>query len=135
LAFAGVVFSAMCLFLPLTMWLRVLLMLMVLLLVVYNVWRYALLRLPNAVIAISVNKANQLHLVLKNGQQIEVIVQPNTVVTAFLTVLNCVPKEATTLQKLLAKHVVILADAVDVEQFRQLRVWLRWAKLNTTNQL
>jgi hypothetical protein len=110
-------------------------MLMVLLLVVYNVWRYALLRLPNAVIAISVNKANQLHLVLKNGQQIEVIVQPNTVVTAFLTVLNCVPKEATTLQKLLAKHVVIFADAVDVEQFRQLRVWLRWAKLNTTNQL
>ena len=55
-------------------------------------------------------------------------VQANTVVTGYLTVLNCQLKEATFRQKIFALHVIILPDAVDAEDYRQLRVWLRWAK-------
>ena len=132
LVLAGVFFGAMCLFLPVPLWLKALLILTVLLLVVYSSLRYALLRWPNAVVAIQVNNSNQLQLVLKNGQQVEMLVQANTVVTAYLTVLNCVAKEASLVQRLFATAIVIVPDAVDAEHFRQLRVWLRWAKLVST---
>lgn len=131
LIFAGVFFSVMCLFLPVSGWLKALLILAVLLFVARSSWQYALLRLPHAVVAISVNKANQLHVMISNGQQFEMRVQKSTVVTAYLTVLNCVPTEAILLQRLFAIHIVILPDAVNAEHFRQLRIWLRWAKVNT----
>jgi toxin CptA len=129
LVLAGVFFSAMCLLLPAPLWLKALLVLVVLVLVAYSSLRYALLRWPNAVVALHVNKSNQLQLVLNNGQQVEMMVQANTVVTAYLTVLNCVAKEASLVQTLFTTSIVILPDAVDAENFRQLRVWLRWAKL------
>ena len=75
-----------------------------------------------------VNKNSQLFIVLNNGQQVEMCLQENTVVTTYLTVINCLVKEASLLQKLLPSAIIILPDAVDAEHFRQLKVWLRWAK-------
>ncbi|MCL4471613.1 MAG: hypothetical protein M1547_10960 [Gammaproteobacteria bacterium] len=42
-------------------------------------------------------------------------------VSPYLTVLNLKPAGGR-----LAKHLVILPDAVDAEDFRRLRVWLKW---------
>ncbi len=75
-----------------------------------------------------INQKNQLTLVRNDGQQLVVQVLENTVVTAHITVLNCRLLSATFWQKLFAQHVIILPDAVDRESYRQLRVWLRWAK-------
>ena len=47
----------------------------------------------------------------------------STFVTPWLTVLNLRSPE-----QRLARHVVILPDAVDRDAFRRLRVWLRWGQ-------
>jgi toxin CptA len=69
--------------------------------------------------------------VRKDGKLEEAYVQKNTVVTEYLTVLNCQLSEANVLQKVFPLHLVILPDAVDAEPYRQLRVWLRWEKLES----
>ena len=125
---AGLLFGGMCFFVPLPWLFRTVLVSAVLLATVYYCLRYALLKLPNSLVALHINNKNQLQLVCKDGQQLEALVQANTVVTGYLTVLNCQLKEATFRQKIFALHVIILPDAVDAEDYRQLRVWLRWAK-------
>lgn len=132
---AGLFSSAMCLWLPVAVWLKIMLMLTVLTVVMFSVWRHALLLLPQSVVAIKVSHDNQLHLVLKNGQAREMLVQDNTVVTAYLTVINCLPKTARVWQAYCPTTIVILPDATDVESFRQLRVWLRWAKRSDEKQM
>lgn len=130
---AGLLFGGMSYFLPMPAIWRVGIMALVWLITVYYCLRYALQKLPQTIVALHVNSKNQLKLVQKNGEQLEVQVQANTVVTSYLTVLNCLvlnsqEKEATFWQKLFTQHVIILPDAVDAEAYRQLRVWLRWAK-------
>jgi toxin CptA len=51
----------------------------------------------------------------------EVVLLPSSFVSDYLTVLNLRLEG-----EKLARHVVILPDAIDAEQFRQMRVWLRW---------
>lgn len=51
----------------------------------------------------------------------EAIVQPSTFVSPYLTVLNFRLSDEKTV-----RHVVIFPDSIDAEQFRQLRVLLRW---------
>ena len=104
-------------------------LLLVLLSTGYFCLRDALLWLPWSYKAIHIDHKNQLRLTQKSGKQFEMHVLANTVVTAYLTVLNGQLKEATLLQKLIAKHLIILPDAVDAEDYRQLRVWLRWSKV------
>lgn len=128
LLLAGVLFGGMVYFLPLPSFWRLFVMMYVGFATAYYCWRYALLALPNAIVAIQIDSKNQLELVRKDGKRLSVQVLANTVVSSRLTVLNCQVNEATFWQKLLVKHVIILPDAVDAEHFRQLRVWLRWAK-------
>jgi toxin CptA len=52
---------------------------------------------------------------------LEAAILPSSFISPYLTVLNLnIEGERR------ARHVVILPDAMDAEQFRQLRVWLRW---------
>ena len=124
----GLLFIAMIYFVPMAAWLRMLCVLVLVMIATYFCLRDAFLKLPNSVVAIHINNKNQLTLVRKDGQQLVVQVLANTVVTSFLTVLNCQLIEANFWQKLFHQHVIILPDAVNGESYRQLRVWLRWAK-------
>lgn len=119
----------MCYFVPLPVFWRMLMMVLVCLATAFSIWRYALLALPSSVVAIQVNSKNQLQLVRKDGQQLAVQVQSSSVVTSTLTMMNCHLNEATFWQKTVMQHVVILPDMVEAESYRQLRVWLRWAKI------
>ncbi|MSP86721.1 MAG: hypothetical protein EXR38_01715 [Methylotenera sp.] len=56
---------------------------------------------------IKVNVKNQLQLIRQDGKQLEVTVQENTLVTAYLTVLNCRHKEASWVQRLLTPPLII----------------------------
>lgn len=94
--------------------------------------RYGLLLLPWSCVALNVNSHNELTLVLRNGDLLQVQVCHDSVVTPFLTVVNCKGKDARLLVRLLAMHLVILPDMLDAEDYRQLRVWLRWGKLSHT---
>jgi toxin CptA len=97
--------------------------------VIYSVCQYGLLLLPWSYIALNVSSSNQLQLVRRDGKQIDVHVHGDSVVTPYLTVVNCQVADAPLLTRLFAPRLVILPDALDAESYRQLRVWLRWGKL------
>lgn len=92
----------------------------------YAVLQHGLRRLPSSCVALKVDAKNQLQLVRKDGRTLDVLVQANTVVTPYLTVLNSRTQSASLLPCLSMQHLLIFPDAVDANGYRQLRVWLRW---------
>lgn len=81
----------------------------------------ALLTASNAVVALELSDEMPCTLITRSGKSITCTILGSTFVAPYLTVLNL---------KLAGKFfmcsVVILPDSMDTEQFRQLRVWLRW---------
>lgn len=134
--------SASCILISLTLFwqIKLLLVLVILGSASYVVCGYGLLLLPWSCVALSVNAKNQLQLIRKDGKTLDVVVQDNSVVTPYLTVLNCKlsnPDQLADMSSLIMmrslftlrltkRSVTILPDALDYESYRQLRVWLRW---------
>lgn len=96
---------------------------------IYFIAKNALLSLPWSYVGLSVDSKNQLQLLRKDGVRLNVLVLPGTTVTAFLTVVHCQAKLPTLLQKILTFKVLILPDMLNAEDYRLLRIWLRWAKI------
>lgn len=86
-----------------------------------ELWRKALLKSPAAVVSIEIASDGILSIRTRRGEWVEYDVCCDTCVLWFLTVLNL--KRAVNGRRL---SVAILPDAIDAEQFRKLRVWLRW---------
>lgn len=128
--------SAIILNLPaLNAQIKLLLVMMTLVAVIYHICRYGLLMLPWSCVALKINSKNQLQVIYRNGRLVCVDVCRDTVVTPYLTVINCKAHDANFFARLLALHIVILPDMLDAENFRQLRVWLRWGKPDKLNLL
>ncbi|HNZ56283.1 MAG TPA: hypothetical protein PKL58_02870 [Methylophilaceae bacterium] len=102
---------------------------LIMLATIYFIAKNALLSLPWSYVGLSVDSKNQLQLLRKDGVRLDVLVLPSTTVTAFLTVLNVQAKSPTLLQKIMTFKVLILPDMLNAEDYRQLRIWLRWAKI------
>ena len=82
-----------------------------------------LLRRPGSLVSLEVNSKGELHVLRKDGERIPAVVQPDSVVLPYLTLLNL------RLEKhRWQRHVLITPDRVDADAFRQLRVWLRWGR-------
>jgi len=90
---------------------------------VFYVWRVALLRSSNAVVAVEIASDDAFSVQTRHGDWLGCEVLGSTYVAPFLTVLNLRELENNTV-----RHVVILPDSVDAEDFRRLRVWLRWKR-------
>ena len=128
----AVFISGILILVPLAFWPRISILSIIIVNLLYFSCRDALLVFPWSYTSLNINVKNQLQLVRKDGKQLDVNVQENTVVTAYLTVLNCQLQEATYFQRLLPLHIVILPDAIDADDCRRLRVWLRWYKLGVS---
>ncbi|HPX89530.1 MAG TPA: hypothetical protein PL133_09700 [Methylophilaceae bacterium] len=102
---------------------------LIMLATIYFIAKNALLSLPWSYVGLSVDSKNQLQLLRKDGVRLDVLVLPGTTVTAFLTVVHCQAKLPTLLQKILTFKVLILPDMLNAEDYRLLRIWLRWAKI------
>ena len=86
--------------------------------------RTALLLAPDSVIAIEIGSDGTLSIQTRRGSRIsECEVLANTYVAAFLAIINLREPETRAL-----RHVVLLRDSIDSEDFRRLRVWLRWKR-------
>lgn len=85
--------------------------------------RLALLRRADAVVAVEAGRASGVPFRTRNGTWQAAQLLGSTYVSPALTVLNLKPVGARR-----ARHVVILPDAVDADDFRRLRVWLRWGR-------
>ena len=128
--FTSMSFGAICIVMPLAFsWqIKLLLNTMIIVSVIYTLLCHGLLLLPWSCVGLKVSHKSQLQLVLKNGDVLEVIAQANSVVTPYLTVLNSRVKGAGLIHHLLFhQHLVIFPDSVDADDYRELRVWLRWA--------
>lgn len=86
-----------------------------------EMWRNALKHNADAVVAIEVASDNALSIQTRRGDWVECAVRGDTYVASFLVVLNL-----RRLDNGRRKSVMILPDAIDTEDFRKLRVWLRW---------
>lgn len=83
--------------------------------------RDALLTANNAVVALELSDEMPCTLITRSGESIACTILGSTFVAPYLTVLNLKFPE-----NFFTCSVVILPDSMDAEQFRQLRVWLRW---------
>lgn len=83
--------------------------------------RQALLLTPHSAVAIQISSDNKLSVQTRHGEWSEYAVLGNTYVAPYLTVLNLRHIDSRA-----SRRVTILPDSLDAEDFRKLRVWLRW---------
>lgn len=90
---------------------------------VFDVRQTALLRAPDAVITLEIASDDKLSIQTRRSEWIECEVLGSTYVTSFLTILNLKGRDSGR-----NTRAVILPDSLDAEDFRKLRVWLRWKR-------
>ena len=83
--------------------------------------RHALLRMPDSVVALEISPDAALSIRTRSGGWRDCEVRGNTYVVSFLAILNLRETESRK-----TKRVVVLPDSIGAEDFRRLRVWLRW---------
>ena len=93
----------------------------------HAILQHGLRRLKHSVVALQLMPDNSVSIDLKDGRRQAVRVMPSTVVTPLLSVVHCRLQEAAWYSP--TRYVLIPADAVDAEEYRRLRVYLRWATL------
>ena len=86
--------------------------------------RTALLLAPASVVSIEIGSDDTLSIQTRRGSRIDGCeVLASTYVAAFLAIINLRDAETRAI-----RHVVLLRDSIDGEDFRRLRVWLRWKR-------
>ena len=93
---------------------------------IYYLRQDALLTASDAVVVLVLSDEMQCILTTRSDELIVCSILGSTFVAPYLTVLNLQP-----VGKFFTCSVVILPDGIDVEEFRQLRVWLRWKWKNS----
>ncbi len=88
---------------------------------IYEIRHTVLLRAPDAVVALEIASDDALSIQTRGGDWIRCEVLGSTYVTYLLVILNLKDLEHGRV-----KRAVILPDSIDAEDFRKLRVWLRW---------
>ena len=88
-----------------------------------NVRRYAWLRAPDSIVALEIASDDAFSLRLQGGDWLPCVALGSTYVTGFVVVANL--KDA---EQGRGYHAVILPDGIDAEDFRRLRIWLRWKR-------
>jgi toxin CptA len=93
----------------------------------HAILQHGLRRLKHSVVTLQLKPDNSVSILLKDGRRQAVRIMPSTVVTPLLSVVHYRLQESAWYWPM--RHVIILADAVDAEDYRRLRVHLRWSKL------
>jgi toxin CptA len=104
-------------------WLKVIISAALVLSCFHSVRRAALLLTPCSAVAIEVTSAHLLNVQTRDSDWIECEVLGTTYVASFLTILNLRQIEQRTI-----RHIIILPDGIETDDFRKLRVWLRWQR-------
>lgn len=88
---------------------------------VFYLRRNARLAAPNSIIALEITEDCACAIETRSGKRLDCILLPTSYVSASLTILNLKADG-----EMLARHIVILPDSIHPEDFRKLRVLLRW---------
>ena len=111
---------AVVLVMPLAGWIKAVLVPVVLASMGYAIWRFALLRGRHTLVALKVTR-DGLEVETRAGVWLPTIVLGSTFVSPWLAVLHLRPQG-----RRFMVPVVLLPDALGHDEFRRLRVWLRW---------
>jgi len=114
--------------LPIAWQIKLLLVIFISVSAIYSVYMRGLLLLPWSWVMLSVNIKNELQLTCKSGERFAGTVRVDSVVTPYLTVIHFQLHHAGFIRRLLTSRIVILPDMINAEDYRQLRVWLRWGQ-------
>jgi toxin CptA len=106
--------------LALPVWSMLALAMAVLLNLAYFLWRDALLAAPSSCAELVIVGGGVM-LVLRNGKRLSGRISGSSLVTPWLTVVN-----VSLSQRHKVRSVLILPDSMAKDEFRQLRVWLKW---------
>ena len=82
---------------------------------------FALLSAPRSIVAFDLSETLQCTVTTKDGEQLNCTISGSSFVSPYLLVLDLKP-----LNKFFSRSLVILNDGINAEEFRQLRVLLRW---------
>jgi hypothetical protein len=127
LAYLLMVISVMAclvlLFLPLAIFLKIILVLSVLMSAAYFILRDVLLALPHSWQSLSLTSRDEIMLTQKNGKTFMCSVLPDSVVFSYCSVLRLKLKGC-----FWARSLVLVEEGAEPEIFRRWRVWFRWGK-------
>ncbi len=108
--------------LPLALWIKALIAVAVVASAASLTRRVALLATQDAVVAVEITEDARLAVKTRRGDWRACRLSGSSYVSPWLTILVLAEDN-----RLSARYVVITPDNVDAEDFRRLRVWLRWA--------
>ena len=94
----------------------------------WTVRKNALLRSCGSVTGIEIASDDTLSVRRRTGDWVPCAALGTTYVAGFVVILNVKELEGRRVQ-----HAVVLPDSIDAEDFRRLRVWLRWKRGAVTN--
>ncbi|HKU69977.1 MAG TPA: protein YgfX [Burkholderiales bacterium] len=109
-------------FVPLALPMQVLLTLAVAASLAYLVYRHALLRAPQSIVALETHDGS-LSVRTRQGEWLEGEVLGSSYVSAIITIVNFLPHG-----RWRVLHVILVPDNSNPQDFRHLRTWLRWKK-------
>ncbi|MGH8710945.1 MAG: protein YgfX [Burkholderiales bacterium] len=121
LSAAHIIAIGLVLALPLPIGLKLVTTLVFCVSLVFYLKRNARLAAPNSIIALEMMEDCACAIETRSGKRLDCILLPTSYVSASLTILNLKADG-----EMLARHVVILPDSINPEDFRKLRVLLRW---------
>ncbi|HZV99173.1 MAG TPA: protein YgfX [Methylophilaceae bacterium] len=108
---------------PLSLWLKLLLCLAIAVSAAYHIAAQALLLLPGAWLQLELNSLGELQVSRKDGLVKSAVVLESSFVAAYLSILNLRISGSRW-----QANLIITPDRVDSTAFRQLRIWLRWGR-------
>ncbi len=115
--------AAALILLPLdvTTWIKLVALALIAASLTHALLQYAFLRTGASLVAVELRENDTANVLMRNGNWHQARILPTTYVSAVLTVVNVrVPP------RIFACHMVIAPDSLGAEDFRCLRVWLRW---------
>ena len=108
---------------PLSIFLKLLLCLAISMFAAYHIAAQALLLLPGSWLQLDLNSLGELQVSRRDGLVKSAVVLDSSFVAAYLTILNLRVSGSRWRASL-----IITPDRVDATAFRQVRVWLRWGR-------
>lgn len=105
---------------PVPLWLKAGITLAIVASLVHSLSRKAALHAARAIVALEVTEAGRISFRTRNGEWQACELLGSTYVSPYLTILNLKAQGAR------VRHVVLVPDNVEAQDFRRLRTWLRW---------
>jgi len=106
---------------------KLVLLFMILISLYYYTCQFALLRFGQSIISLKLTDARRCELKMLSGKKMECEITEDSFISAYLTVLTLKP-----VHHRIQRSVVIMDDNAAPEEFRRLRIMLRW-KSNQTS--